>query len=278
MAFALPIALWMCLGQAPAPASGPAVTGVVVNAQTAAPIADARVMLVELARSVQTGQDGRFQFQNVAPGSYTLTVSLIGYVFVRRHVDVAPGGAALDLTIPLAEGTGAYQETVSVKPAASTAEVGVGSQQDLGSAALQDLRGVAADDPMRALQALPGVATGDDFQSQFSVRGSQFRHVGIVLDGTATPLLLHTVRSTNDTGVAPGRGASPAARRLAGRHARLRPAGRLEGSDRVSRRGQRDQRVADRRRTARTAETWVVARVDPEELHRLVDPQDLSVD
>ena len=65
--------------------------------------------------------------------------------------------------------------------------------------ALQDLRGVAADDPMRALQALPGVATGDDFQSQFSVRGSEFRHVD-GSDGTATPLLLHMVRSTNDTG------------------------------------------------------------------------------
>jgi hypothetical protein len=56
------------------------------------------------------------------------------------------------------------------------------------------------DDPMRAMQALPGVATGDDFQSQFSVRGSAFREVGIVIDGTATPLLLHTIRNTNDTG------------------------------------------------------------------------------
>src|SRR5207237_1658701 len=102
--------------------------------------------------------------------------------------------------IPLAEGTGTYAETVTVTPAAvATSEVGVASQSQLGSAALQDLRGVAADDPMRAVQALPGVATGDDFQSQFSVRGSEFRHVGIVLDGTATPLLLHTVRSTNDT-------------------------------------------------------------------------------
>ena len=59
---------------------------------------------------------------------------------------------------------------------------------------------MAADDPMRAVQALPGVATGDDFQSQFSVRGSAFRHVGVVIDGTATPLLLHTVKNTNDTG------------------------------------------------------------------------------
>jgi len=178
----------------------PAVHGVVVNANTGAPIADARVLLVELSRSALTGADGRFEFGNVAAGRYTLTVSLIGYIFVHRQIAVTTAG--LDLTLPLSEGTGTYQETVTISATAAAAakEIGVGAQAALGSAGLQDLRGVAADDPMRAMQALPGVATGDDFQSQFSVRGSAFRHVGIVIDGTATPLLLHTVRSTNDTG------------------------------------------------------------------------------
>ena len=59
---------------------------------------------------------------------------------------------------------------------------------------------MVADDPMRAMQALPGVATGDDFQAQFSVRGSAFRHVGLVIDGTPAPVLLHAVRGAEDTG------------------------------------------------------------------------------
>ena len=79
-------------------------------------------------------------------------------------------------------------------------DVGVSSQADLGSAALQALRGVVADDPLRAMQALPGVATGDDFQAQFSMRGSAFRQVGIVIDGIATPMLMHAVRGVDDTG------------------------------------------------------------------------------
>jgi hypothetical protein len=70
----------------------------------------------------------------------------------------------------------------------------------LGSAGLQDLRGIATDDPLRAVQALPGVATGDDFRSEFSVRGSAFRHTGVVVDGAAAPLLLHTVRGESNTG------------------------------------------------------------------------------
>jgi hypothetical protein len=199
----LPLAVLLALGQAPPaapalPAALPAIRGVLVDAATNAPVAGAQVSLVEIARAVRTDADGRFAFDAVPPGRHTLTVSLIGYIFVRREVELAPD-ALIDLTVPLSEGTGTYQETVSVAPPPAVMDVGVGSQRDLGSAALQDLRSVAADDPMRAVQALPGVATGDDFQAQFSVRGSQFRHVGIVLDGTATPLLMHTVRSTNET-------------------------------------------------------------------------------
>jgi hypothetical protein len=193
------VAALLVAGQASAPAQTPdlpAVRGVLIDAHTNAPVSGAQVMLVELARSARTGADGRFVFDRVPAGRHTLTVSLIGYVFVKRDVELAPN-ALVDLTVPLNEGTGTYQETLSVSPP-PVADVGVASHRELGSAALQDLRSVAADDPMRAVQALPGVATGDDFQAQFSVRGSQFRHVGIVLDGTATPLLLHTVRSTNE--------------------------------------------------------------------------------
>jgi hypothetical protein len=173
--------------------------GVLTDAATAAPVMDARVS-IGIGRTTTTGRDGRFEFRNLTPGAYTLTVSRIGYIFVRRRIDV-PFNAVVETSVPLAEGTGTYQETVTVtSETRPPPEVGVSSQHVLGSAALQDLRGVVADDPMRAMQALPGVATGDDFQSQFSVRGSAFRHVGIVTDGITTPLLLHQVRGANDTG------------------------------------------------------------------------------
>jgi hypothetical protein len=174
--------------------------GTIVDARTNAPIADARVTLVELNRSVRTDGSGRFEFRELAPRPVTLTVSTIGYIFVRRRIDI-PGDAHVEITVPLAEGTGTYQEAVTV--AADTARpkaIGVSSQMELGSAALAELRGVAADDPMRAIQALPGVATGDDFQAEFSVRGSAFRHVGIVMDGTPSALLMHSVQSANDSG------------------------------------------------------------------------------
>lgn len=197
MTFTVLVFAWLAGSTSPRQTSA-AVRGLVVNAATNAPIADAHVEIVDVSRSATTHADGRFEFTGVTPGAHTLTVSTIGYIFVRRKIDV-PASGVLDVTLPLSEGTGAYQETVTVA-AASAGDPGVSSQSSLGSAGLQELRGVAADDPLRAMQALPGVATGDDFQAQFSVRGSSFRHVGIVNDGTATPLLLHAIRGQDDTG------------------------------------------------------------------------------
>ena len=181
-------------------AGGPTgtVRGVVVDARTAAPVVDARVTLVELGTDVVTRPDGRFEFSAVPPATYTLTVSRIDYAFVRRRITV--GSETIDLTIPLAEGTGTYQERITVTPAQSDDGATGTATRALGSAALQELRGIVADDPMRAVQALPGVANSDDFQAQFSVRGSAFRQVGLVIDSTPAPVLLHTVRGVEDTG------------------------------------------------------------------------------
>jgi hypothetical protein len=74
----------------------------------------------------------------------------------------------------------------------------VPAQQTLGSADLQNLRGVVADDALRAVQVLPGVATGDDFRSEFSVRGSDFSHLNFTVDGFATPFLMHMVRAVDE--------------------------------------------------------------------------------
>ena len=174
--------------------------GRTVDARTGAPLGDVLVTLDDAGRAVKTDADGRFAFDGLSPGPHRLSISVVGYTFVRRTVDAAADG---EITIALAEGTSAYSETVTVTPDAfRPPPEPLASAQVLGNAELLNLRGVLADDPLRAVQALPGVATGDDLRSEFTVRGSDFRHITFTVDGFETPYLLHTVRGIEDRGPA----------------------------------------------------------------------------
>jgi outer membrane receptor protein involved in Fe transport len=168
-----------------------------VDGRTGAPLEKVLVVVEDLGKSALTDADGRFQIDGLTPGPHRLYVSVVGYSLFRR--DVTAGGPPL--TVRLNEGTVAYSETVTVTPDVFRAPPDpVPSAQVLGSAELQNLRGVLADDPLRAVQVLPGVATGDDLRSEFTVRGSDFRHLTVTVDGFATPYLVHTVRGVEDRG------------------------------------------------------------------------------
>lgn len=97
-------------------------------------------------------------------------------------------------------GTG-YRERVTVFGEASRrADISAGPDRRLTSSELDGLGSHIADDPVRVVQAMPGVATGDDFRSEYSVRGSHHRHAGIVIDGVVAPWLQHAALGRGDTG------------------------------------------------------------------------------
>ena len=176
------------------------VRGVVVDARTGQALAGARITLSGAPVPVATNDAGRFLAADLPAGSTRIEVSLVGYALARRDVNV-PAGGTLELTLPLSEGTGTYTEQVQVAgDLFMRAAPGVPGQMVIGSAELQNLRSLIADDPMRAVQALPGVGGSDDFRSDFSVRASSFRHVGVTLDGVPSRLLVHTVHAADNAG------------------------------------------------------------------------------
>ena len=126
-------------------------------------------------------------------------VSAVDFVLIRRSVE-APAGDVLEITIPITAGTGTYTETVNVSSAAGPDNRAAGGEQVLRSNELQQLRGVITNDPMRAIHVLPGVATGDDLRSEFSVRGLPVRNMNFTFEGISTPLLVHTVQGVQDGG------------------------------------------------------------------------------
>lgn len=173
------------------------VTGVVVDAATGAPLARVLVVVESTGTSAVTDAEGRFELPAPA-GPQRLRAAVVGYALAVRDVIVDPA-RSLEVTFNLAGGTASYTESVTVgADGFRTADPGAPAQMVLGSAEIQNLRGVLADDPLRAVQVLPGVATGDDLRSEFSVRGSGFTHMHMTVDGFTTPYLLHAVRAIED--------------------------------------------------------------------------------
>ena len=176
------------------------IRGRVIEARTGVALTAVLLQVSSTNQRAISDEQGRFELTDVPAGRQVVLVSVVGYGLVRREVVVAAGAVA-ELEIPVTEGASTYVEEVTVPGSAfRQVESGVASQSVLGSRDLQALRGLLADDPFRAVQTLPGVATGNDFRAEFAVRGQGPGHVGLSIDGVDSPLLFHTVRGVEDGG------------------------------------------------------------------------------
>ena len=178
--------------------------GIVVDTKEGTGIRSVLVRLQSTGRTVVTGDDGRFEIADVPVGSQELYVSAVDFILVKRTVTVT-AGSTTEVSIVLAEGTGTYTETVNVRATSGTGNItrrdpAVASEQTLGGRELQQLRGILTNDPLRAVQVLPAVAAGDDFRSEFAIRGAGVQQMNFTFEGIATPFLLHTVQQVHDSG------------------------------------------------------------------------------
>ena len=134
--------------------------------------------------SVQTGADGRFRFE-AAAGECSIQVAGVGYRPFTMKLTILEAQPQ-EIEVALHPDTLRQSDSVDVVAAPFAGEEG--SAVALAGNELRNLASVLADDPLRAVQSLPGVTSNDDFQSQFAVRGAGFQRTGIYLDGT----LLHS--------------------------------------------------------------------------------------
>ena len=74
--------------------------GMVTDAADASPIAGASVVLSPGGKTQTTGSDGRYEFPNLDPAQYTVTVQKPGYQTNRKTVTAVAGEKA-EANIPL---------------------------------------------------------------------------------------------------------------------------------------------------------------------------------
>jgi hypothetical protein len=175
-----------------------AIWGRVIDQATGEPLRKVRVVLRPAEIQTVTDDQGNYRLRSIPPGSYVLQVSTIGYRLLKKDVRLEEGESR-EIVFDLGQESTTIQETVVVKaPVFEEAEKVATSQIALNSTELRNLTGVLLDDPLRSVQTLPGVATGDDFNMGYSIRGGSFENNGIMVDGVLTHNLAHAVQDTQD--------------------------------------------------------------------------------
>jgi len=176
------------------------IAGRVLNWKDNEPLARVQIQLQGTALRAVTDDDGKFRIAGVMPGTYVLQASTVGYYVLRQEVVLAAGDSKnLDIVLVSSNSTVTSNVDVSADPFQIEAEAGV-SGFSLEGDERKNLAGVLADDPLRAVQSLPGVTSNNDFSSEFSIRGAAFDRIGLFFDGVLLHAPVHTTDGSADNG------------------------------------------------------------------------------
>jgi hypothetical protein len=176
------------------------VRGIVLDAHGGEPLSRVQVQLVSTRHRTLTDEAGRFWFGPVAPGDYDLHVTTVGYRLLKKSFSLSAGELKEFEVVLNAD---ILRPTDSVEVTAGPFEPfrhDSPSELTLTGVEAKNLASVLADDPLRAVQSLPGVASNDDFESRFSLRGADYSRVGLYLDDVLLHSPFHTVAGEQGTG------------------------------------------------------------------------------
>ncbi|MCU1294756.1 MAG: TonB-dependent receptor, partial [Bryobacterales bacterium] len=182
--------------------TGEVIRGSVTDTRSGQVIQGAQVIIAGDDRHVECNARGVFELTNLVPGSYTLQISAPGYHVKTVQVEL-PALHSGKIAVSLVPSQFARVDKVSVKASENLhAEIGDHRQLALSAAEVENLGSVLADDPLRAVQALPGVTSNDDFEARFSLRGQDFSRIGVYLDGILLHDAVHNLQGTDLSGSA----------------------------------------------------------------------------
>jgi hypothetical protein len=178
--FLVPAVMSAALAQ---PAGTASINGFVEDASSGETLIGANVYLSETEEGAATNTSGYFTMPGLAPGSYTLVCSYVGYTPYRTTVELE-AGEELRLDIELVP-KGVEIDEVVVRANRETAE----DVRRLGGAQLdteliKEAPAVLEPDVFRSLQLLPGVAASSDYSSGLYIRGGSPDQTLILLDNT----------------------------------------------------------------------------------------------
>ena len=165
------------------------IKGIVKDAANGEPVSFANVVIWNTIEGTVTDSLGRFEITEVAPGSYRLQASFIGY---KPTVTAEFGISNKDIFFPieLEESSENLQEvSIVASPFRKTAESPLGLRV-IGFKEIEKSAG-GNRDISRVVQSFPGVASTTAFRNDLMVRGGGPSENRFFLDGIEIPNINH---------------------------------------------------------------------------------------
>jgi len=183
--------LFCLLSPVTAPAQGTgSIHGLVYDVVTREPLIGANVVLMETPLGSAADLDGNFKIMNIAPGTYRLQVSMIGYKSRILTDIIVAAGKMTELQIPLEAMTiGIGEVVVEADYFYTNADAPV-SVQTLSSEEIRRAPG-GLEDVVRAIAVLPGVAQPSSGRNDLIVRGGAASENLYVIDNLEVPNINH---------------------------------------------------------------------------------------
>jgi hypothetical protein len=155
-----------------------------------------QVSVLELKVETTTAADGTFAIRNLPPGNYVLRMNAVGYRLLTVPFALATAEDVKEFSVVMVPDN--FRRTDTVEVTADVFQAGDSPavvEQNLTSSEVREASTVLADDPFRAIQALPGVsaAGNNELLAEFSVMGAPFNEVGIYLDDVLLQSPFHNV-------------------------------------------------------------------------------------
>jgi iron complex outermembrane receptor protein len=175
-----------CAGRATAQTGG-TITGTVTMETTGDPLHGARIVVAPLGRHVDSDDNGKYEFRNIPPGSYSISASAPGLTSASQRVQVAAGSSqSIDLSVRLA----AMHESITVT-ASGREESALTAVQTVSSLTQTDLQLRGAASLGDVLENEPGVSKRSfgPGNGRPVVRGFDGDRVLIMEDGISTGTL-----------------------------------------------------------------------------------------
>ncbi len=179
-------AFFLTLSLAPLTAGAATLEGVLLERGTRSPVADASVFVLPQKLKAVTDSDGRFKVEGVPEGEkFQWVVNLPGYLRLEKE-DLLQDGDRGERRLFVEKSDYAVYETTVF----GRGEKRDDSQRSVTAAQILSLPGTG-NDPIKAVQNLPGVNRSSSFSSQIIIQGSAPEDTRYQIDNHQVPLIFH---------------------------------------------------------------------------------------